>query len=278
MNYCECEGRCGRDYSKQPDFYCQHFIPIGWSLDYTTLIEPEETRTLYITGQCSQCGGFMAAETSISCNYTHNILLGEICRAMLQHRPYAGRDEAGLYRGAVPQRLEWYWRQDQMTKKERVEQFAALFRGTDQLIARRWAKEHMPAPAVRRETSAEFFNAVVGLVQANGLWPAQSAFLTCEPACPSWPPDAVLSNHQFDFHPILETGPDGARIDCCLRGIFDGSGRRHLLLGRIKTACNDRDTVLSMGALTGALLYYGEMWRSDNLERYLPRHNKENGG
>lgn len=272
MDWCKCEGHRGKDFSKLTAFYSHYFIPTGWSFDYAALTAPQEGRILYITGHCSQCGGFMRSGVSIYSRCTHDNLLEEVCREMLQYRPYAGQDESGLYRGGIPQRLEWYWRQDQMTKEERIEQFAALFRGTDQLVARRWAKDHMPALSVRQETSTEFFNAVVEQVQANGLWPEQSAFITCEPACASWPPDTVLSDHEFDFHPVLEMEPDGVRIDCCLRGRFDRSGRKHLLLGRIKTTCTDRDTVLTMGALTGALLYYGEAWRNDHIVRYLPRH------
>jgi len=276
--WCKCKGHRSRDFTKLTDHYSRYFIPIGWMLEYTTLVGPEETRILYITGRCGKCGGSMRSGTSVYGRYTHDNLLKDICQAMLTHRPYAGRDESGLYRGGVPERLEWYWRQDQMTRAERIEQFVSLFQGADQQLARRWAKLHMPAPATRRETSTEFFNAVAERVQTNGFWPEQSAFITCEPSRTSWPPEAVLCDCQFDFQPILELSSDGARIDCYLRGRFDGSGRKHLLIGTIKTACTDRDTCLTMGALTDALLYYGESWRNDNLERYLPHHGNGKEG
>lgn len=267
-NWCECKGHRSRDFGKLTDFYSRYFIPTGWELQYATLAVPEPDRILYITGKCSQCGGFMRTGIGVASSYTHDDLLRDICHSMLHHRPYASRDIYGLYRGGVPEQLEWYWRQDQLTKAERVEQFVALFQQKDQLAARRWAKENMPA-SVPRETSTEFFNAVVRLVQTNGFWPNQSAFITCEPA--SWPPDVVLCHPRFSVRPVLDVGPNGElRIDCYLDGIFDRAGNNRLLIGIIKTACADRDTCLIMGSLTGALLYYGNAYRDANLDRYEP--------
>ena len=57
--WCECPGHQSRDFRELTDFYSTHFVPTGWRLEYTTLLEREERRTLYITGECSQCGGFM---------------------------------------------------------------------------------------------------------------------------------------------------------------------------------------------------------------------------
>lgn len=270
--WCECPGHQSHDFRELTDHYCAHFIPTGWRLEYTTLLEREERRTLYITGMCSQCGGFMRTGEDITGSSTHDSLLREVCASMLRYRPYAGRDGSGLYRGGVPRRLEWYWRQDQMTKAERVEQFTALFHeGVDQLVARRWAMEHMPAQDAPRETTTEFFNGVIELVQSAGFWPNQSAFIVCEPACSTWPPELALCHPQFSFVPELKAGTGcGSYIECYLDGIFDRMGNHRLLIGTIKTARDDRDTSLIMGALTGALLYYGEAYRKSNLDRYVP--------
>lgn len=272
QRWCECPGHQSRDFRKLTDHYCAHFIPTGWSLEYTTLLEPEEGRTLYITGKCSQCGGFMRTGEDIDEKATQDNLLREICASMLRYRPYAGRDGSGLYRGGVPQRLEWYWRQDQMTKAERVDQFAVLFHeGVDQLMARRWAKEHMPAQDAPRETTAEFFDGVVELVKSNGLWPNQSAFITCKPACPTWPPYLALCHPRFSFVPELKAGAGGGLcIECYLNGIFDRQGNHRLLIGAIETAQNDRDMNVIMGSLTGALLYYSEAYRKANSHRFVP--------
>ena len=59
-------------------------------------------------------------------------------------------------------------------------------------------------------------------------------------------------------------------IECCLDGITRRVGEHKLLIGTIKTACDDRDTSLVMGSLTGALLYYGQIYRRSNLDRYVP--------
>lgn len=287
--WCECPGHQSQDFRDLTDFYSRYFIPTGWKLEYTTLSEREERRTLYMTGECSQCGGFMRTGEDIDGLATQDSLMREICTSMLRYRPYAGRDGSGLYQGGVPPRLEWYWRQDQMTKAERVDQFAGLFHeGVDQLIARRWAKEHMPAQDVPRETTTEFFNGVVKLVQSSGFWPDQSAFITCEPDCPTWPPYLALCHPRFSFVPELKAGAGGGLcIECYLNGIFDRVGNHRLLIGAIKTACGDRDTSVTMGSLTGALLYYGEAYRKANSHRYVPykavklperrtQNNKEN--
>lgn len=168
-SWCECKSHRSQDFNKLTDHYCRYFIPEGWYLEYTTLTEPEERRVLYITGKCSQCGGFMRSGVSIYGKNTREDLLEDICRTMLTYRPYAGKDESGIYRGGVLRRQEWYWHQDQMTRAQHIEQFTLLFRESESLIARRWAQEHMPDPGVRRETSTKFFNAVIKEVQANGL-------------------------------------------------------------------------------------------------------------
>lgn len=270
-NWCECEGHLSEDFSKLTDYYCRYFVPTGWRLEYTTLSEPEPGRMLYLIGKCEQCGGFMRCGVSVAGNFTHERLLADICQTMLHHRPHDGQDRSGLYHGGCSRRSEWYWEQDQLTRAERVEQFTALFLEKDRQAARRWAEENMPAPPPRRETTTEFFNAVVEQVRSNGFWPEQSAFITCEPARPLWPPDTALCHPRFTFRPILTIeGSAGLRIDCYLDGIFDHSGSGKLVIGTIKTACADRDTYILMGALTGALTYYGKAHHDANLDRYIP--------
>ena len=91
------------------------------------------------------------------------------------------------------------------------------------------------------------------------------AFITCEPACPTWPPYLVLCHPKFSFVPELKAGAGGGLcIECYLNGIFDSAGNHRLLIGTIKTVCDDRDTAIIMGSLTGALLYYGEAYRKNN--------------
>lgn len=270
--WCECPEHQSHDFRELTDFYSTHFIPTGWRLEYTTLLEREEKRTLYITGVCSQCGGFMRTGEDITGSNTHDRFLRDVCTSMLRYRPYAGQDAYGIYRGGVPPRLEWYWRQDQMTKAERVEQFAGLFHeGVDQLIAQRWAKEHMPAQDAPRETTTEFFNGVIDLVKSSGFWPNQIALVICEPVKPYWPPEMAISHPGFKFLSKLEVDHcDQLYIACYLHGLIDGKVNHELLIGNIISTRRDRDVCLAMGSLTGALLYYGEVYRKSNVDRYVP--------
>lgn len=108
--WCACSGHRSKDFSKLTDYYCRHFIPGGWQLQYSTLAGPEPERLLYLVGKCDQCGGFMRSGVSIACNWTGDRLLLDICKAMLQHRPFDGRDKTGIYRGGCARRSEWYWK------------------------------------------------------------------------------------------------------------------------------------------------------------------------
>lgn len=270
--WCECPGHESRDFRELTDHYCAHFIPTGWELEYATLLEREEQRTLYITGKCGQCGGFMHTGEDLTGIGTHDSFLRDVCASMLRFRPYAGRDDSGLYLGGVPQRLEWYWRQDQMTMVGRVEQFAALFHeGVDQLIARRWAKEHMPAQGAPRETAEEFFYGVVRLVTTSGFWPNQGTLFICEPDDLCWPWEKAISHPHFKFLAEMECeGHSELTISCYLYDRLAGEADRKLLVGCIRSLRSDLDTYLTMGKLTGALLYYGEAYRKANLHRYVP--------
>lgn len=271
-NWCDCRGHRSRDFCKLTNYYSHHFIPDGWQLAYTTLAEEEPERVLYITGKCAQCGGFMRSGTSIPCNLTGDALLTYISRELLHYRPHDVREPNGIYHGAVIPRSQWYWEQDRLMAEERMEQFVALFHEEDRATARRWAQEQMPTPPVRRDTPSELFHAVIKLVQDNGLWPEQSTFYTITPSGPNvYPPTAVLTDHRFHFWPELNLcGGGGLSIDCVLYGTFDGSGRDRLHIGAIQTVSTDRDACLTMGGLTGALLYYAKTYLDANKRRYTP--------
>lgn len=271
-NWCACSGHKSKSFREVLDFYSTHFIPDGWQLKYTTLTEEEPGRTLYLTGKCAQCGGFMHSGLSLGSNLTGDTLLSHIYERLSTHRPYDGREPSGIYHGAVIPRAQWYWEQDRLTARERREQFVALFHEEDRAAALRWALEQMPAPPVRRDTPSELFHAVIKLVQNDGLWPEQSTFYTITPSGPQvYPPAAVLTDYRFSLWPELNFGgQEGLYIDCVLYGSFDGSCRDRLHIGTIQTAATDRDTCLIMGGLAGALLYYAKTYLDANLHRYTP--------
>ena len=272
QDWCACSGHNSKSFRKQRDFYCTHFIPDGWQLEYTTITKEEPKRVLYVTGKCRRCGGFMRSGTSIASNLAGDTLFAYIYKELKHFRPHDGREPSGVYHGAVIPRSQWYWEQDRMTAQERMEQFVALFHEEDRAAARRWAQEQMPAPPVRRDTPSELFHAVIKLVQENGVWPEQSSFYTITPSGPQvYPPAAVLTDYRFSLWPELNFGgQEGLYIDCVLYGTFDGSGRDRLHIGTIQTAATDRDTCLIMGGLAGALLYYARTYLDANLHRYTP--------
>ena len=272
QNWCECSGHNSKSFRKQGEFYCSHFVPHGWQLEYTTITKEEPKRILYITGNCCRCGGFMRSGTSIASNLAGDTLLAYIYQVLNHFRPHDGRQLSGIYHGLITPRSQWYWEQDRMTAEERRAQFVTLFHEQDRAAARRWAEEQMPTPPVRRDTPAELFHAVVNLVRENGLWPAQSTFCTITPSEPNeYPPSTVLTNHHFNFWPELNFGGSGRlSIDCVLYGNFDQSACDRLHIGAIKTDRADRDTCRIMGGLAGAMLYYAKSYLDANILRYTP--------
>lgn len=161
-NWCECEDHFSLDFSWVMAFYRNCFIPDGWGFQYTTIAEAEKERSLYLTGTCSQCGGDMCCAISIPGDLTYESLFEDVYQIMLKHRPYDDRDSTGAYHGRVPQRSEWYWRQDQLNRADFIEQFAALFLDKDQQKARCWAEEHIPTPPVCREPVEDRFEDRIG--------------------------------------------------------------------------------------------------------------------
>ena len=60
-------------------------------------------------------------------------------------------------------------------------------------------------------------------------------------------------------------------IECCLDGVFDRAGSHKLLAGTVKDwRVMTAIPAFVMGSLTGALLYYGKVYRRSNLDRYVP--------
>ena len=156
-NWCECEDHFNLDFSWVMAFYRDNFIPDGWGFQYTTLDKPEQERSLYLTGTCSQCGKDMRCGISVPGELTGDDLFEDIYQIMLKHRPYDDRDNTGIYHGRIPQRSEWYWKQDQLTKADFIEQFVSLFLDEDRPEARHWAEEHIPVPPIRREPVEDRF-------------------------------------------------------------------------------------------------------------------------
>jgi hypothetical protein len=138
ISWCACGGHASRSFRKRTDFYCLHFIPDGWTLEYKTVDTINETRMLHLTGHCSVCGGFMRSGTSIASNFKGDWLFRNIYQALETFRPYDGRRSDGSYSGAVSERSAWYEAQDALPLGKRDKRFRALFRGKDRDAAIEW--------------------------------------------------------------------------------------------------------------------------------------------
>lgn len=268
--WCTCKGHHAKDFSKLTDYYCRHFIPGAWELEYITLDFKETGRRLHLNGKCDQCGGFMRCGVPLPANLTGEDLLSHIFRSLCRYRPFDRKDASGVYHGACPKRSDWFWEQDRLSAQECKKQFISLFRAEDQSDAQHWTEKYIPTPLIHRDTAAELFHAVVQRVKDEGLWPEQSTFFTLTPSGPQ-SPSPVLTDYRFSLWPELNFGgQEGLYIDCVLYGTFDKSGRDHLHIGAIHTTATDRDTCLVMGGLSGALLYYAKAYLDANIHRYTP--------
>jgi hypothetical protein len=270
-NWCQCKGHQSRDFSDLTDFYSLHFIPDGWTLEYTTLNDAREELVLYLVGSCDRCGGFMRSGVSIACCRTTEALFSKVYQTMRHRRPYDTKEQSGTYHGGCVQRAQWYWEQDHLTAPKRAAQFVSLFHKEDQDAAKRWVEKYFSTMTVRRDTASEMFLGIVGLVQNEGLWPGQSTFITYTPNTSLLDPTAELTDYRFTLWPELNFSANGeVYIDCVLYGTFDTSGRNRLHIGSIRASSDDRDTCLTMGSLSGALLYYGKAYVEANKRRYTP--------
>lgn len=121
-NWCKCPEHNTKDFVKLTDFYCKNFIPDNWRLDYTTLHEQEENRTLYIEGHCNDCRGFMQSGSGISTNNTDKNLIKEIWNAFNSYRPFLN---------SLTERNDWYEHQDEMPQEYKTVEFVSLFKELD---------------------------------------------------------------------------------------------------------------------------------------------------
>lgn len=139
--WCKCSSHLASDFPALKNYYCRHFIPTGWQLEYITTQFKETGRVLYLTGRCAQCGRFMRDGTPIAASLTGLDLFADIYAQMLRYRPYVIQD-AGQYHGLCRLRSQWYSEQDHLTDQARKEQFVALFYEEDQPDARRWVEQN----------------------------------------------------------------------------------------------------------------------------------------
>ena len=283
VNWCACKDHDHKDWTVVSDFYARNFIPAAWKLEYRTMDGYEHGRALYIIGKCGCCGGFMRSGTSVPENMKGDELLAYVYREMNRYRPYDGHDrERGTYCGPISQRCRWYQQQDDLTLEERGEQFLRLFRGEDRSAVEDWvARNHGSEPYTRprRDRKSTLLQRILEAVRADGAVAEAEAVLDnilpndSAPVLPDR--DSYLTDYHFDLVPHLSFGGEGICLSLCLEGSFDSSGRQKAAIGTFKTLRTDLEACRLMGALGGALMYYGREYFNKEIHRYTPKAELE---
>lgn len=282
ISWCACKGHNAKDWKSVSYFYAQHFIPHGWALEYHTL-NFEEGRTLYQIGTCDHCGGFMRSGTGLAINISGDRFLADVYREMEHYRPHDGHDqESGTYCGRITRRSQWYQRQDDLTLEERNKQFLHLFRTEDRETVMDWltrnhAEELYISP--RRDRKSTLLQRILEAARADGAISKAEAILDYilpsagEPVHPD--EDFYLTDYRFDIIPRLMFGCEGIYLHLYLDGSFDSSKNRQTSIGMFKTLRTDVEACQLMGALGGALMYYGREYVNREIHRYTPKKQLE---
>ncbi len=277
-HWCTCEGHNTGDFVRTTDFYSSYFQPIGWALEYDTLLEEAaEERTLYLTGQCGLCFNFMRAGMTLPIKRGGEALLAHIWTALETYRPFAfEKADAEGYTGCPPVRGNWYQRQNKLSEEEKEARFAALFHDADKEVVEHWLAQRRATPHIQvvRDSAEDLFRAIVLRAKQYGDWQeAQEIldyYLPSEHEGYATKKD-ILTAYEFNFYAVMQFGgSEGIYIDCSLRGKFDDSGRTVLDIGTIKTLETNMDACKRMGALCGALIYHASAYVNENLHRYTP--------
>ena len=279
VNWCTCNGHDHEDWRIRSEFYARHFVPAAWAFEYRTTVCHGDEHILYITGKCDRCGGFMRSGTSVPSNITGDELLAYVYREMEHYRPYDNHNqENGTYCGCIRQRCRWYQQQDDLTLETRNEQFLHLFRAEDQTVVKDWlARKHSTEPYTepRRDRRSTLLQRILEETRADGAITEAEAILDYifpndnKPIRPDG--DSYLTNYRFDLIPHTCFNGKGITLSLCLEGYFDSSSTRIATIGTFKTHRDDMEACRLMGALGGALMYYGREYVNREIHRYTPR-------
>lgn len=124
-------------------------------------------------------------------------------------------------------------------------------------------------PNTQRDTPGLFFQKVLDLVKADGRYAEAEPIIDYVLPCDY--DQSEITNYMFDFQAIVNTGDNkGIYIDCGLCGEFDQSGKNYCKADTIKTLREDIDAYRIMGALSGYLVGYSDIYANSNLERFMP--------
>lgn len=124
-------------------------------------------------------------------------------------------------------------------------------------------------PATQRDTPGVYFQKILALIQKDGRYAEAEPII--DYVLPEDYDQREITNYLFYFLAIVNTGgSEGIYIDCSLRGEFDQSGETYCKAGTIKTLREDIDAYRIMGALSGYLTAYSDIYANSNLERFMP--------
>lgn len=284
INWCTCDGHDHENLCVRSELYTRRFVPMAWVFEHRTIACHEEGRALYITGKCDRCGGYMRFGTFVPMNVKGDELLAYVYREMEHFRPYDGHDqETGTYCGSICQRCRWYQQQDDLTLEARNEQFLRLFREENQAAVKDWlARNHNEEPYTkpRRDRKSTLLQRILEAARADGAIADAEAILDYilpndkEPECSDR--DIYLTDYRFDLIPSLSLGTcEGIYLTLCLEGSFDDSNKKKTAIGTFKTLRTDLEACRLMGALGGALMYYGRKYVNEEIHRYTPKAELE---
>ena len=277
-NWCTCAGHDAEDWTVRNECYARHFIPKTWALEYHSLPEHEEGRTLYMLGSCTCCGGFMRSGVALALNISGDRFLADVYREMTRFRPFDGNDkEKGLYFSCVGQRAEWYQQQDDMTLIDCNKQFLNLFHTEDQETVGKWlARNHFEESHIypRRDRKSTLLQHILETARTDGAIAEAEEILYYTLSGGYEPPrpkdNTYLTDYRFDVIPRLMFGQEGVFLDLYLEGSFDSSNDKRTIIGTFKTLRTDQEACRLMGGLGGTLMFYAREYVNREIHRYTP--------
>ena len=274
---CTCSAFNSPEEYMRSEHHWRHFVPTGWALQYETLNNVNETRTLVLLGKCDRCNGAMKEETHV-CWLNGSELLAELYRLMERSGSYGnGRSKTGAYSsGGNVFLARWYQAQDDLPVEEKNHQFLELFHDCDKPVVSQWIAENKskePYTAPRRDRKSTLLNAILQRARADGsmdtIDPILDYILPNDGEPLFTEEDTYLTNYEFDIVPrIAFGGSEGIYLDLYLEGSFDSSGKERARIGTFKTLGTDLKTCRLMGELAGILMYHGSAYVNQNIHRY----------
>lgn len=271
---CTCCGHMSMTDGRRFNFYKENFIPENYRLYYTEWTGP---KYLYLSGMCQRCYGLLEEQIPLPSGLTGDEELQSIYDAVQEAHPYDEKNDRIGYYGPLKARTDYYNWRDKQPLFQRNRKFLDLFHDFDRTQVRQWLENKFPPQTheeVYRDTGGDLFSTVVRLARENG------DFAKADPILDYILPRAEetsiqegvhLTAYEFDFIAIVNFGgSEGLYLDCYLWGRFDGSGRRSLHVGTLKTLDRSLEAARIMGELGGALMYHADRYVNQNLHRYTP--------